>query len=93
MLDIGEISSLLLPCQQQSDYDNNMKKDDLYIRTSVSWPPAIDRWFKKQAKKFGITVSAYVVQLGIEDMKREQIGREAAEGQCQDGNVASELKS
>jgi hypothetical protein len=51
-----------------------MKQEANYVRTSVSWPPSVENWFKKRAKKFGITVSAYVVQLGIEDMKRAEAG-------------------
>lgn len=55
-----------------------MNHDTQYIRTSVSLPPVVNRWLKKRAAKFGLTVSAYVVQLCIEDMKQSE--REAING-------------
>lgn len=58
-------------------YFSNMSDSPNYIRTSISLPPAIEKWFKKQAKKYGLTVSGYIVQLGVEDMKGKETGRDA----------------
>lgn len=49
-----------------------MSKSGNYLRTSISLPPAICKWLESRARKFGITMSGYVVQLLIEDMKQQE---------------------
>lgn len=44
---------------------------DLYIKKSVSLPPPVYEWLRGEAERLGITLSAAIAHLAIENMRKD----------------------